>query len=356
MYLPEIDGLRFMAVFMVAILMHTTNFIDVKFHNKQLFQSRYWGNFIIEGVNGMYLFFMISGFILSLPFARAYLTNNLSAKPGLKQYYLRRLIRLEPPYIIALAIFFIMNVWVVKKFGFEELLPHFFASLFYLHNIIYSGFSFVLPVAWSLEVEVMFYLIAPFLCFIYLMPFAWIRRLIFIAIITASVIYWHDRWEVRLQHKFLYFFLSGMLITDLYCTNFKLVSSAKWCTAFGVILLLAFFLIPSLYNLPLYVVKHGCLMIFFYIVLTNQYFKNVFSTRIITIIGGMCYSIYLLHFGVLSCVGMLLQKAGLASSNVYYIPLYLLLFAACILGISAAYFILVEKPFMRMRLHRRRQL
>jgi peptidoglycan/LPS O-acetylase OafA/YrhL len=74
---------------------------------------------------------------------------------------LRRLTRLEPPYIIALVIFFIANVWVLHAYSFKSLLPHFFASMAYLHNIIYQSFSWILPVAWSLEVEVQFYVLAP---------------------------------------------------------------------------------------------------------------------------------------------------------------------------------------------------
>ena len=85
----------------------------------------------MEGGYGVSIFFMISGFILSLPFAKAHFNKNPGKKNiSLKRYYLRRLIRLEPPYIIALIIFFIGNVWVLHKYSFDELLPHFFCLSF----------------------------------------------------------------------------------------------------------------------------------------------------------------------------------------------------------------------------------
>src|SRR2546421_9864026 len=94
-YLPEIDGLRFLALFLVVVIMHITNYINVIYFNGQMIQSSYWLDFVIEGNNGLNLFFVISGFILSLPFARWYLHQGKRVE--LKNYYLRRLTRLEPP-------------------------------------------------------------------------------------------------------------------------------------------------------------------------------------------------------------------------------------------------------------------
>src|SRR5688572_6317991 len=200
---------------MVAVWMHTTHFIDEKFFSNSLFSDSFWRNFIMEGGYGVAIFFMISGFILSLPFAQSHFSQN--KKPiSLKRYYLRRLIRLEPPYLIALVIFFIGNVWVLGKYNFQELLPHFFASAFYLHNTIYESFSWVLPIAWSLEVEVQFYLLAPFLCCIYLVKSKALRWAIFIALIVASGIY-NYQFIMGNVVKFFCCFGIGMLITDFYC-------------------------------------------------------------------------------------------------------------------------------------------
>src|SRR5687768_7994733 len=102
---------------MVATWMHTTHFIDEKFYSGQLITNAYWRNFIMEGGYGVSIFFMISGFILSLPFAKNHFDKRPDRKPiSLKRYYLRRLVRLEPPYLIALIIFFIGNVWVLQKY------------------------------------------------------------------------------------------------------------------------------------------------------------------------------------------------------------------------------------------------
>ncbi len=352
-YLPEVDGLRFLAIFWVVVLMHTTHFIDEKFYSNKLIHSNYWRNFFMEGGYGVALFFMISGFILSLPFARHYLGLNEKWKPvSLKRYYLRRLTRLEPPYIIALIVFFIAYVFVLKQYSFNELLPHFFASVIYSHIPIYGDFPWVLPVAWSLEIEVQFYLLAPLLCIIYKIKARYLRWSIFFVVICASGnLNYNSNYPNIL--KFICLFACGMLTTDLYCHRTKFISSSGVCFLIGSVSFVAIWFIPGLTNATGYVVKVFLLVVLFYTVLTNDRMKSIFSNRYFTIIGGMCYSIYLLHFGILALLGRLLQKTSINLSNAAYVPFYFILFISAILLISGFYFLFVEKPFMRFNLRDR---
>jgi peptidoglycan/LPS O-acetylase OafA/YrhL len=108
-------------------------------------------------------------------------------------------------------------------------------------------------------------------------------------------------------------------------------------------------LVPTLTSFVGYWLKFFFTTVFFYTVLTNDGMKQIFSNRYLTIIGGMCYSIYLLHFGILSVLGKLLQSTDWNLSNTASLPLYFILFACCILIISAIYFLLVEKPFMKLK-------
>src|SRR5689334_8302705 len=86
-YLPEVDGLRFLAIFSVVAIMHIPNYLNEKFYDSRLLTDGYWKSFTTEGGRGISLFFVISGFILSLPFAKWRL--NQGRKISLRNYYLR---------------------------------------------------------------------------------------------------------------------------------------------------------------------------------------------------------------------------------------------------------------------------
>jgi peptidoglycan/LPS O-acetylase OafA/YrhL len=344
-YLPEIDGLRFLAIFSVVVIMHITHYIDEKFHHSGLIQNDYWKNFVIEGGHGVALFFVISGFILSLPFAKWRL--NKEKKVSLKKYFLRRVTRLEPPYLIALIIFFMAHVWVLQKYTFDESLPHLFASMAYLHTIIYHSFSTILPIAWSLEVEVQFYVLAPLFFLVFLIPQKPVRWAIMSVIILGGALYWYNVDHVVHVFRYIYLFFCGILLADMYCTQAVIIKNQFWGFLVGLCSLLGFIFIPALYNMPLYLTKLACMFFLVHIVLTNVYMKKVFSGRLIIVIGGMCYSIYLLHFAVISFVGRLLVRSGVPVSNTSLFLLFVLFFVVSVLAVSAIYFVLIEKPFMR---------
>jgi peptidoglycan/LPS O-acetylase OafA/YrhL len=114
---------------------------------------------------GVELFFVISGFILGLPFARMHIQQGRSVH--LREYFLRRLTRLEPPYILQL-ILRVVVLLVTGQWALRAILPHLLASLVYAHNIAYPGQTNPINlVIWSLEVEVQFYCLVPALSYLF---------------------------------------------------------------------------------------------------------------------------------------------------------------------------------------------
>ena len=104
-FIPEIDGLRFLAIFSVYIY-HLTG--DVMRHSVSGYHQSVQSNglFLVTQILnvGVPLFFVISGFILGLPFAESH--RNLRKPVSLKKYFWRRVTRLEPPYFLCLLLFF----------------------------------------------------------------------------------------------------------------------------------------------------------------------------------------------------------------------------------------------------------
>ncbi len=89
--IPEIDGLRFLAISSV-VLFHIYDSWRVRsgiaYVNHPAVSLL--NHFLSLGWMGVDLFFILSGFILGLPFARAYILKEDSAPP-ISRFYLRRL-------------------------------------------------------------------------------------------------------------------------------------------------------------------------------------------------------------------------------------------------------------------------
>jgi peptidoglycan/LPS O-acetylase OafA/YrhL len=350
-FIPEMDGLRFVAIGMV-ILFHLNGYVLAKsllHFSGPLARANGLAQIAGVGFRGVELFFVISGFILGLPFANHHL--NHAAQVHLRDYYLRRLTRLEPPYFVTVLLLFLLALWVEGKTT-AALYPHLAASLFYMHNLIYGFPSPAIGVAWSLEIEVQFYLLAPFLTFLFAIRRRWLRRLSLIALIfsilSAQSLFLPSSGRASLSLlAYLQFFLVGFLLADVFVAdwNESPQSNPYWdmATVVGWPLLFvvlrsdtqAHWLFPFLAFLLYYSAFRGSLS------------RRIFSNPCLTVIGGMCYSIYLIHYEVISAVGRFTK--GIAAGCRYweYFLVQSALIGASIVLICGLYFVLVEKPCMR---------
>lgn len=350
--MAEIDGLRFLAIFLV-LLHHVHGFLEFKNYFNYTDQTTYsWlRTWLIEARRGVELFFVISGFILALPFAKAAFSQ--SPKPSIKKYFLRRLTRLEPPYIIALVLMLIyqltlgeMSRWMAAK--------SFFASLVYVHNISFDWPSLLLPVAWSLELEVHFYLLAPLLFTAFYLSKPSRRFLFLVLILGLPWVEIHfQTWTYYLIH-YIQYFLVGLLLADFYLLRPKIPTEGWLGYLLGALLLCYVVASP---HVRTHVITDDSQVIqamffplgiglFYYVVLTNSFWKKLFSIQAISIIGGMCYSLYLIHLPVISLAMRYMVNHQFSQSYVGQFAVYLLVSLPLVLILGAIYFLLVEKPCM----------
>jgi len=330
-FIPEIDGLRFIAITSV-LLYHLSHFLTVKMGSQETSGSFSFVKQILANGNlGVPLFFVISGFILGMPFAKFHMQKG---KPvSLKKYFFRRLTRLEPPYIVVMTILFFATVFVAKKLPVGAGLESYFSSIFYVHNFVYG--KAVTPllntVAWSLEIEVQFYILAPLMGLIFSIKSASARRLL---IAGAAG-----------------FFLIGFLLVDLYISKAVILPKTK----FDGLIALVFFIVLWAFNKNDFatpvkqctwelIVLASIFMVYYY-VLINKVFRFL-SLSLITNIGGMCYSIYLLHYPIISMFGNTLIKHSFSKYAFINVSIYSVVLLACVMGISSVFFLLIERPCM----------
>ncbi|MCE2885130.1 MAG: acyltransferase, partial [Planctomycetaceae bacterium] len=195
-FLPELDGLRFLAIVPV-VLFHATMSLYLKHaesggtqasaldgsQGDAVFRSPL-GWIASHGFLGVQLFFLISGFVVTLPFARHHLLG--ARAPRLQAFYLKRLTRIEPPYIIALCLFG-LGVLAVAPENFR--IADFASGLVYLRTALFGNEPWAFFISWSLEIEVQFYLIVPFLAMVFAIPRTAMRRTILVIAIAAGAAY-----------------------------------------------------------------------------------------------------------------------------------------------------------------------
>lgn len=355
-FIPEIDGLRFFAIALV-VLLHTVKLYELDSGTD--LSGNLPADIALHGGVGVRLFFVISGFILVLPFARHFLEGGRPV--SLKKYYLRRLTRLEPPYVIALTMW-LMVAALAKHKPLLESLPHYFSGITYSHFFFYLRPNDLFFASWSLEVEAQFYVLAPFLAYIFAVENRLARRLAMVSAIFAfSLLQLFLSGRAR---ELLWFtlpaqlplFLTGFLLAEIYIAwgprasrGRNLYFDAVASAAFLCILLLFKFNLNQCWDM----LALAALVFLFYLSCFNGVCWNaVVTNKWIVATGGMCYSIYLFHRAVLYFFrGPVFSRMRLPGPPCIgaTIQICLMLLATAVCG--AAIFLAVEKPFMRRDWH-----
>lgn len=152
----EIEGLRAVAAGLVVVF-HLSTALNVTHPGLVSPGPMYWIGRL--GPLGVAIFFVLSGFLLYQPFAQSALADKPG--PALGRYFVRRFARIFPAYWLALAAWlFVVGPDQVPGIGQA-------AEYFGLVQNYHAG-SFLrgLGVAWSLVIEVSFYLVLPLLAWL----------------------------------------------------------------------------------------------------------------------------------------------------------------------------------------------
>ncbi|HXD01600.1 MAG TPA: acyltransferase [Verrucomicrobiae bacterium] len=360
-FIPEIDGLRFLAISSV-LLFHASYALLHAYHWELGASAEAVSNLFARGALGVELFFVISGFILAVPFARQFAGGG---KPvDLRLYYIRRVTRLEPPYIITLVIFY-AAAWIFHDAAMQgRLLSTFLVRLFYLHGLVYRDAPALNGVTWSLEIEVQFYLIVPLLARIFCLPPKLRRGIMLLGVLLVPFVPRQGLILFTVISQ-LALFLAGFLFADLYLEMRQNETAARpaydWAALGVFTLVLAFpFLMQGAgalhpfagsgdVDVAMSMLRHilpVLILVFLLLMFRGVWLRRFFSWKPVYLIGGMCYSIYLIHYPLISTASRLLAKI---LPGMHYLPglaLLIVLWLPIVVGIAAVFFALIERPCM----------
>ena len=365
-YRAEIDGLRFIAIAIVMV----GHFLEraIRFFPDAAAHIGVGDTTVFERAGlGVYLFFTISGFIITRQVIRA---KASPLSPGfLKSYFGRRVLRIEPPYVILLVATYLALLATGYRpenaIHFDvapsSLLVSLATSVVYLHDLVWGAYPRLFPPGWSLEVEVQFYLLAPLLFFAYFKVPRGAGRVAFGLAVLLLACWVSLRVPERIgplhMHfsilNFFRFFWLGILLADLDGWIASRVSARPRAAGSVAWLGLALFLIaPSVPDeamvpaMALRIVGLAALIAMFAGGLAAGSSFRAFCVRPwVSLIGGACYSIYLTHQQAMQAMTSLAAKlmpgAGLGTICVLMV-LELLICTA----IGLVFYALVERTFM----------
>ena len=303
-----------------------------------------------SGFTAVTYFFVLSGFIMAYAYYR----------PGERfrfgTYWQARIARIYPVFLFSLVI----TLWYYRDIFVKLLGPKLLANIFLVQAWIpkYS-LSFNFP-AWSLSVEMFFYLLFPFLALFahHLRP----RTLIWISIgfwlcsqiihMTLLTLYMPKEQFTLLYNPALHLnaFLLGMAGGIWYLSEAprlqisQKVNLTLLLGALGAVILLM--MADAMYPDQLYFVDSGIfaplfLIIILTISLDQTKLSELFRRPTFVLLGDASYSVYILHIPVRWMMEQYVRNSHPIFSN-DYIYFYLYFFA--VIGISILAFKWIEAP------------
>ena len=359
-FIKQIDGLRFLAIGTV-ILFHLNTaiskevLVDLNQSFNEMggvantFSLAWWWVRLDLGVK---VFFSISGFILALPFLKYHLGFS-NKQISIKDYFYRRLLRLEPPFIISLGIFTLIHI-VILDMEISDGFRHLGAGLVYMHILIFGQPNPINPVTWSLETEAQFYFLVPilfFLIFRFKRKMAAFSLLLILLLLSAIFKNEYTNTPHISSSVFSYFinFGVGIFFAWLYLAKQEWMQrKALGYDILGIVSLLGLFYFykPQHFFENIFFFNMSIFLLF--LATFKSYTLNwFFSRKFVYTIGGMCYSIYLLHYAFfhlsVKITKLLWVHDWSYSCN---LVIQVLLNVPVVLLLSAVFFVIFERPFM----------
>jgi peptidoglycan/LPS O-acetylase OafA/YrhL len=345
-YLPVLDGLRAISILLVV------------------FSHADLGN-IVPGGLGVTVFFVISGFLITRQMiAEIAATGSLS----FSAFYLRRVFRLAPALLLYLAMFtslFLalgahMSAWQVAS------------GIFYVANYyhIFIGYPPLNPnpILWSLSIEEHFYLVAPFIVFLFrrklptLLPYMVLAFLLVplwrfyifqlcagdphAAMCGVEAGARRFRATDTLFDCIVYGCVMAVLLHFYWRQAARLMRSAAPAWLAAALLLTSLLIRNPLFRESLrYSLQAGAVAVIMTALLYGRWpwVSRLLCLPPILLIGRLSYSLYLFHFGVATLIVFLFPGRSFLN------PAILALFLAGSFGLAGFSYFFVERPMVAVR-------
>lgn len=289
-YIPQLDTLRTVAVLLV-IISHWVGIDNII-------------NYLPNGMMGVNLFFVLSGFLISGILLRAKNraeTTHSSKRITFINFYIRRSFRIFPIYLIVVTILYFANFDLIKTN------PVYFYS--YTHNFLYhaqNAWPGYISHLWSLAVEEQFYLLWPFI--LLFTPNKYIKTIMYLSILIGIISHFSLNMIIMPENHMnsvllptcLYAFGMGGLLAYYYQQKLNIIRSTISKIIFVLTIILFGLYAFTILNFQKEVIERVLFSIIsMYIIHFTYNFKGlllkIFSNPVTVYLGKMSYGLYLFH-------------------------------------------------------------
>ncbi len=278
-YIKSLDGLRGIAVLLV--LFYHWNGGDFGTINIEL------------GTIGVYLFFVLSGFLISTILLQE---DQLPSSKKIKIFYLKRALRILPIYYLFIAILFLIDYDSVRN--------NLFYYLLHIQNFLFTLTEVNQHIThlWSLAVEEQFYLFWPLILLMIKPKYVdYIAYFIILFTPICNLIYFafNDSYAFGLPFFAFEGFAWGYLASRL--TTAERILPNKLNLLIAVLLSVVYISFSSLTEMNLQFLERGIFSFLAFTMLMsvlNKEFKllnNFLELRQLVFIGKISYGVYLYH-------------------------------------------------------------
>jgi len=253
-------------------------------------------------------FFVISGFIIILSLHRNYFTGGGYLQQS-SRYYLNRILRVYPLYILSI-LFFYLDASFLNIINAEGHLnthsylldyKYILSNIFLIYQHSYFGVGLVNSVAWSLDIELQWYLFAPVLYYFFYYKYnaVYLRIGMYLLILIYTYLLILLHLEPFFLSSFTYF-IWGILMYDIYLiyqSKFNNLIKMKYFLSFSSILIFSYiaFDLDFLWYTYWLGVALLCLTV-------------NFKSRIDKLLGDLSYPVFVLHMSILPIAFLQVNK------------------------------------------------
>jgi peptidoglycan/LPS O-acetylase OafA/YrhL len=334
---PALEGLRGLACGMVFLFHLQTYFRGKGVPGAGWADRGYLAEWMARGSFGVPLFFLMSGYLFGMGSGR------LEDRAHVPLFYRARLRRLYPAYAVNICILWLCGlVQGAGKDWWQELGSSLAGASYWLNGRP----STINGVAWSLEVELQFYLVAPWLAIVLARLPAGFRPWCLSGLGIMGV-WLRDGagFTDKTLLGNLHFFVGGWLLSVF---GLSRGARGECCPAFWDVA--AFCLLVGMRWIPLDLTGNQGLLLGWSGVLVvaafcGRLWRGFLSMPALWMAGAMSYTVYLYHYPILSFLGRIMAPFLLRIPSVLAAPLLGASTLAATGLVCALLFHLFERPF-----------